>query len=410
MIHGTVRVYDVKTALSNLYDPVGLDNNPLIDLLHLRTIRGIKPSEALRKILRKAIDSLQPSVSFAPGQSEWVGYSILQMRYLRGQDVDEICRELVLSKATFYRRHHEAIEAIVCIIQGQVMEREAELQGEEALGREPTAQTSLIGGSDEAVKVARRAPREMVDQRAVLEDAALIFIPLASERGIACNFSIPATLPPACVDPAMFHQIVLNVLLEGLRLASGSELRLSVQQQGKETQWRLTGLRSDADLSMDSPELALGDSLLRVYGGRLWFDCSGSQGPALYFAFPCTAPRSVLLIDDDDDTVELYRRYLQSAQYQVRTVPSVDALSAAFANELPDIILLDVLMPHEDGWKLLQRIKTMPETRDIPVIICSVLSQPHLALALGASQVLQKPIDRQTLLQTVHEALREADK
>ena len=68
-------------------------------------------------------------------------------------------------------------------------------------------------------------------------------------------------------------------------------------------------------------------------------------------------------------------------------------------------MLLDVLMPQEDGWDILQSLKTLPETASIPVVICSVLSQPHLALALGAAEVLRKPISEETLLATVKKVL-----
>ena len=62
-------------------------------------------------------------------------------------------------------------------------------------------------------------------------------------------------------------------------------------------------------------------------------------------------------------------------------------------------------MPRLDGWMILQRLKTLPETAHIPVVICSVLSQEHLALSLGAVQVLRKPVSSETLINTVEELL-----
>ena len=58
-------------------------------------------------------------------------------------------------------------------------------------------------------------------------------------------------------------------------------------------------------------------------------------------------------------------------------------------------------MPEEDGWAILQYLQENSSTAEIPVVICSVLSQPQLALALGAKEVLQKPISREELLATV---------
>ena len=74
--------------------------------------------------------------------------------------------------------------------------------------------------------------------------------------------------------------------------------------------------------------------------------------------------------------------------------------------ESPAVVVLDVLMPEDDGWQILQYFKALPEESAIPpVIICSVLSQPALALALGAEKVLTKPIDEEVLVCAVQELL-----
>ena len=88
-------------------------------------------------------------------------------------------------------------------------------------------------------------------------------------------------------------------------------------------------------------------------------------------------------------------------------ISDTDNLDAHLRETIPDLVLLDVLMPKRDGWHVLQYLKTLPETRQVPVIVCSVLSQPRLALALGASEVLIKPIDRETLLRTIRALLEE---
>ncbi|HLF01425.1 MAG TPA: response regulator, partial [Anaerolineales bacterium] len=58
----------------------------------------------------------------------------------------------------------------------------------------------------------------------------------------------------------------------------------------------------------------------------------------------------------------------------------------------PDIVLLDVLMPHHDGWQVLSELKDHPDTHDIPVIVCSILTEREKALRLGATDYLIKPI------------------
>ena len=84
----------------------------------------------------------------------------------------------------------------------------------------------------------------------------------------------------------------------------------------------------------------------------------------------------------------------------------VGATSSAEARQIladlrPAVILLDVMMPKEDGWELLCTLKTGDETKQIPVIICSVLNEPALAFSLGAAAYLPKPVSQQSLMQAL---------
>jgi CheY-like chemotaxis protein len=62
------------------------------------------------------------------------------------------------------------------------------------------------------------------------------------------------------------------------------------------------------------------------------------------------------------------------------------------------VILLDAVIPGRDGWELLLELKRSRETREIPVVLCSVLDEPGLALSLGAASYLHKPIDQAQLV------------
>lgn len=68
---------------------------------------------------------------------------------------------------------------------------------------------------------------------------------------------------------------------------------------------------------------------------------------------------------------------------------------------MPDVILLDVMMPHQDGWQVLQRLQAQVGTQHIPVIVCSVFDDPELARSLGAVDFLPKPVSRLQLLRAL---------
>jgi CheY-like chemotaxis protein len=63
----------------------------------------------------------------------------------------------------------------------------------------------------------------------------------------------------------------------------------------------------------------------------------------------------------------------------------------------PDVIILDILLPDSSGWDILAQLKAEPQTRDIPVLIISVVDEPSKGLALGATEYLVKPITQQQL-------------
>jgi CheY-like chemotaxis protein len=71
----------------------------------------------------------------------------------------------------------------------------------------------------------------------------------------------------------------------------------------------------------------------------------------------------------------------------------------------PQIIVLDVMMPGEDGWVLLSQLREHPQTGHIPVIICSILPDAELARDLGAADFVRKPVRKTALLSALDRQL-----
>jgi CheY-like chemotaxis protein len=105
----------------------------------------------------------------------------------------------------------------------------------------------------------------------------------------------------------------------------------------------------------------------------------------------------VLVVDDNSDVVDLVGRYLASSPYRVVGAATADEALRLAREALPQVVLLDVMMPSRDGWEILQSLKHNPETQHIPVVICSVLNERALAYSLGADDYLRKPITQDKL-------------
>jgi len=110
-----------------------------------------------------------------------------------------------------------------------------------------------------------------------------------------------------------------------------------------------------------------------------------------------TAGQVVLVIDDELAARELLKKYLESLGY--RAVLAADGEEGLrLAREIkPDVITLDLLMPGLDGWRVLSALKGTPELASIPVVVASVLEEKNTGYALGASDYLTKPIERDEL-------------
>lgn len=394
----------VREALESFHDPVRLQINPLAQLLRLQHAPGETLATPLRELLRQAIESLRPPPSVPPSSPEWSGYRLLWQRYVQSRSRYAICEELGLSQASYYRRLQEALHAVASILWERYQEISAS-QGEED---KPGALSPQERAAEEAMRLARESPRELVPLEDLLESVRRTILPLAEQQRIPLRVEAASDLPSTYGDLSVLRQIVLNILTEGMAYADKGGLHLSVAQRANEIVWQLRGVASPKSLEDElerRERLLISQKLLEIYGGRLWLERDERGMLRLAFALPIVVPRRILVIDDDEDTISLYQRYLRGLGYVLHVARNREQLEAQLAQALPDLILLDVLMPRWDGWLILQQLKMRPETASIPVVICSVLSQPHLALALGAEEVLQKPISEALLVRTVRSIL-----
>ena len=114
------------------------------------------------------------------------------------------------------------------------------------------------------------------------------------------------------------------------------------------------------------------------------------------------AKATVLVIDDDETVRELMERYLTREGFAVVTAEN-GIRGLALARELhPAAITLDVMMPEIDGWTVLAAMKGDPALADIPVVLVTIVDEKQRGYALGATDYLVKPVDRERLVSTLH--------
>ncbi len=120
-------------------------------------------------------------------------------------------------------------------------------------------------------------------------------------------------------------------------------------------------------------------------------------------------PARILIVDDERRNRELLEAMLTPEGFILQTAASGHEALEMVADQAPDLILLDVMMPGMDGYEVTTRLKGDPSTKHIPVIIITALDDRDarlLGLTAGAEEFLSKPPDRAELTVRVRNLLR----
>lgn len=122
------------------------------------------------------------------------------------------------------------------------------------------------------------------------------------------------------------------------------------------------------------------------------------------------APTSLLLVDDERSLREPLAEYLTRQGFLVREADSAATARTRLAQELPDLVLLDIMMPGEDGLSLCRHLT---ETRGLPVILLTAKSEAMdriVGLEIGADDYVAKPFEPRELVARIRSVLRRADR
>ena len=120
----------------------------------------------------------------------------------------------------------------------------------------------------------------------------------------------------------------------------------------------------------------------------------------------------ILVVDDDPKLLELIEAMLIPAGYYVVTLADSTRVINTAREMKPDLILLDIMMPFEDGYTILNKLKKGTDRSNIPIVMVSaVADDSHKVIAGidGASAYITKPIDKKILLETIAHFLRDPE-
>jgi DNA-binding response OmpR family regulator len=117
----------------------------------------------------------------------------------------------------------------------------------------------------------------------------------------------------------------------------------------------------------------------------------------------------ILVVEDNREMRTFCELLLSSEGYEVATAEDGIQAIQSVRQERPDLILLDLCLPHMSGWEVMKGLQTLAAQVEIPVVIMSALSSTDFgpaAWAMGCTMYLQKPFDADDLLLVVNRVLR----
>ncbi|WP_355659932.1 response regulator transcription factor [Halomonas salifodinae] len=119
----------------------------------------------------------------------------------------------------------------------------------------------------------------------------------------------------------------------------------------------------------------------------------------------------VLVVDDEPNIVLSLEFLMQQAGFEVTTAEDGEAALARVADDLPDLVLLDISLPDLSGFEVLERLRQMPQGASLPIIMLTAHGREverEKGLALGADDYITKPFSTQALVEKVKGLLGEA--
>ncbi len=398
-------VQDLSWALRHLYDPAELRKSPLNELLGLDPRRG--PS-ALRQALLDAIEALKPPESVAPQAKAWRVYHALSYRYAEQFSQQEVAKTLGTGIRHLRRLERLAVRALadyVCERYGLQVGTDTRPAMSPADG--PALWAAAPSREQELQWVEGTSTSEAIALEAILEPALKTVTPLSRALGVEIVCRLASDLPPLAVHSIPLRQALLSTLTAAIRAVPKGNVALEAFRRDQQVHISVEPASAAHAAVCGLEDLAEGlemaQRLVEVSGGSLVVerDAGAGQPFAARLRLPAAEQRVVLIVDDNNDTLQLFQRYLTGTPYPcVATRDPQKALELAEGLN-PQAIVLDVMLPAVDGWELLAHLREGPLTRAIPVIVCTILAEEQLALALGAAAFLRKPVGRSDFLATL---------
>ncbi len=287
----------------------------------------------------------------------------------------------------------------------------------------------------------------------MVAEVASTVSPLIGQKHNRLNVQVGEGLGEMRADLTKVRQALFNLLSNASKFTENGKITLTVERRESQGCPWISFAVADTGIGMNPEQLGrlfqafsqADSSTTRKYGGTglglvitrhfcrmMGGDVSVTSEPGAGSVFTLTLPADVseappaapdvpppptvdlpadapvLLVIDDDATVrDLMFRYFSREGFRVLPAPTGEEGLRLARSLRPAVITLDVMMPGMDGWAVLSALKADPETAAIPVVMLTMIEDKNLGYALGVTDYMTKPIDRDRLLPLLNKYRRD---
>jgi PAS domain S-box-containing protein len=285
---------------------------------------------------------------------------------------------------------------------------------------------------------------DSLDLRSIVQRVVSSMRPLVNEKSQSLTIEAAPDLPPVYGDSDRLAQILTNLVSNAVKYsADGGQITISLGVKDGQMEVAVTdtgvgltqdeirqlftrfyraGNRATREVAGAGLGLSITRSLVELHGGTISVTSTPGEGSTFSFTLPLAesgteaplpvpvAPVSggrILLVEDDQDIANLIAHYLNRAGHTVSIAPdAATAIACARSTEF-DLVTLDIVLPDQDGFTLLQSLRDGAVNPDVPVMMISMMPDDGTGFALGAVDYVVKPVEEQTLVERVARVLRD---
>jgi CheY-like chemotaxis protein len=386
----------LRHALNHIYEPEILRYSPINKIL----LPSIEPEASLSRMLVDAIESLKPTTKTSADSPSWKVYEILYYRYVQCASQADLAKQLSCSVRQIRREQTKALGVLADYL---IQKTKVDIKIPD--GSHDQQEPTMLKRYDSLIEEYETLVNNFQGKNTTLhtELIALNDVLESLLKQYNVTIDLPVSFEPVLttVPDVVLRQALLSLLASIIPFVANSRINVTYEISGQTISVQFTAIRSSSEpiqIPGNGEFFIEPETLLRLANSKLSWKNLSSSILEITIEMPSVRFVTVMVIDDNKDVLRLLSRYADGTRYLLIPVADPKSALSTAKKERPAMITIDIMMADMDGWQLIRELRKDPVTQEIPIIVCSVISQNELAKSLGANGFVKKPVTQEAYL------------